>query len=74
LSVIAAQVSLLQPDTDEVSINVFKIFRYSTYDNLTKSDDIAMLQVKNLILNIKFELQFFTIFTNAIARYTSDFW
>ncbi|XP_046638232.1 trypsin-1-like [Daphnia pulicaria] len=45
LSVIAAQVSLLQPDTDEVSVNVFKIFRYSTYDPLTKSDDIAMLQL-----------------------------
>ncbi len=55
MSVIAAQASLLQPDTDEVSVNVFKIFRYSTFDPVTKLDDIAMLQVKNLI-NFKYQV------------------
>jgi hypothetical protein len=45
LTVIVAQVSLIQQDTDEASINVFKIIAHESYNPLTKAHDIAMLQV-----------------------------
>ncbi len=45
LTVIVAQVSLIQLDADETSINVFKIITHESYDPVTKLNDIAMLQV-----------------------------
>ena len=45
MTVIAAQVSLIQQDVDEVSINVFKIIAHESFDPVTKAHDIAMLQV-----------------------------
>ncbi|XP_057373606.1 trypsin-like [Daphnia carinata] len=49
LKVVVGQVSLIQPDIDEVWISVFRTHIFEGYDNATQLHDIAMLQMATSI-------------------------
>ena len=49
VKVVFAQVSLINPDVDELAASVFKIIPHESYDPVTKLNNIALIEVFQLI-------------------------
>jgi hypothetical protein len=43
--VVAGQVNLIELETTENREGVFRVIPYATYDNVTRKDDIALVEV-----------------------------
>ncbi|XP_046654745.1 coagulation factor IX-like isoform X1 [Daphnia pulicaria] len=47
LTVVAGQMNLIDPEKTEERQSVFKVIPYSTYNNVTRKDDIALIELSN---------------------------
>ena len=46
---VAGQVNLIDPDPTEKRESVFRVIPYETYNNVTRKDDIALIEVRYII-------------------------